>query len=622
MKVTFTSILKFYLGCLAVMLLPAHTATSQVLYTNGPIFNSAGTGPGGTNQSVLYSTSLGMSTIGFGHQLSLNNRVADDFFLTACNGFRIDSIAFFGYQTGSTTTSTFTGISLRIWDTIPTAAGATVLFGDTTTNIISSTGFSGTYRVTETTLGVTNRPIMRSVCNLGGVTLTSGSFWLDWSCLGSLASGPWAPPITPSGVAITGNALQRTNGVWNNAVDGGTGTPHQGFPFVIYGTLLDPIADAGADVSVCEGSTTSLGGAPAGINGIGPLSYAWSPSAGLSDSTAANPALTTSVGGSYQLLVTDSLGCFGVDTVVVTTTPPPADFLSADTTLCAGSNIQLTTAPGLSFLWSTGDTTQSVMVGAGTFSVSLTDSAGCVGSDTVVVSEAIAVEISGDEALCPDATGTLSTNIASGSYFWTTGDTTAMLMIPVGGIYGVSVTDAFGCVSSDSIEVADLPAPIADLGFIKTNLTYAFSDFSAGNPTAWRWTFGDGDTSSLPNPVHTYATGGLYVVTLIITNDCGNDTTTIELNSVSIDGGLGQASIAIMPMPSHGQFTFEVAGISASSLNVQLIDMNGRTCDNWHFTQTSQVISQSVNASELAKGIYLLRFSTSQGVTSRRIVLE
>jgi hypothetical protein len=86
------------------------TAYAQILHDNGPYFNSVGTGSGGANESVLYTTTFGMGTIGFGHQAASFNRVADDFTISDCH-WRIDSIVFFGYQTGSTTTSTFTGVS-------------------------------------------------------------------------------------------------------------------------------------------------------------------------------------------------------------------------------------------------------------------------------------------------------------------------------------------------------------------------------------------------------------------------------------------------------------------------------------------------------------------------------
>jgi len=57
-----------------------------------------------------------------------------------------------------------------------------------------------------------------------------------------------------------------------------------------------------------------------------------------------------------------------------------------------------------------------------------------------------------------------------------------------------------------------------------TPLTVAFSDISAGSPTAWSWTFGDEASSTEQNPVHTYETAGNYTVCLTVTNIKGSDT--------------------------------------------------------------------------------------------------
>ena len=53
--------------------------------------------------------------------------------------------------------------------------------------------------------------------------------------------------------------------------------------------------------------------------------------------------------------------------------------------------------------------------------------------------------------------------------------------------------------------------------------TVVFTDMSTLNPSSWLWDFGDGNTSTQQNPVHTYATGGTYTVCLTATNACGTD---------------------------------------------------------------------------------------------------
>ena len=57
-------------------------------------------------------------------------------------------------------------------------------------------------------------------------------------------------------------------------------------------------------------------------------------------------------------------------------------------------------------------------------------------------------------------------------------------------------------------------------------LSIQFTDKSAGGPTSWKWDFGDGTTSTLQNPVHTYNTAGNYTVKLTVTNVYGSSETT------------------------------------------------------------------------------------------------
>lgn len=69
-------------------------------------------------------------------------------------------------------------------------------------------------------------------------------------------------------------------------------------------------------------------------------------------------------------------------------------------------------------------------------------------------------------------------------------------------------------------------APTANFGFASIDsctATVTFADSSLEFPTSWFWTFGDGNSSTNPNPVHTYASSGTYNVTLIVNNSFGTN---------------------------------------------------------------------------------------------------
>ncbi|UUX92596.1 right-handed parallel beta-helix repeat-containing protein [Methanoplanus endosymbiosus] len=65
-------------------------------------------------------------------------------------------------------------------------------------------------------------------------------------------------------------------------------------------------------------------------------------------------------------------------------------------------------------------------------------------------------------------------------------------------------------------------APLSGAAIRQVN----FTDLSTESPHTWSWNFGDGNTSSVQNPVHNYTVNGTYTVSLTVTNDGGSDTMT------------------------------------------------------------------------------------------------
>jgi hypothetical protein len=216
---------------------PTWEAPEVVLFDNGPLVNSPGTGPGGADESIARNSTVGLTSRGFNHSVSGGYRVADDFTVPA-GGWDLASITFLPYMGSSppTAPSPITGINLQIWDGPPDNPASTVVWGDTTTNRLSSTVFANIYRRLESEPSDASRVVFSAVATVG-TTLPPGSYWLDWQTDGNVTySGPWAPPVTIDGQTTTGNALQYvpTTG-WQAAVDSGLGTA-LGLPFVIDGT--------------------------------------------------------------------------------------------------------------------------------------------------------------------------------------------------------------------------------------------------------------------------------------------------------------------------------------------------------------------------------------------------
>lgn len=189
------------------------------------------------------------TTFGLAVGSAANFRLADDFIVPAGASWTVQKAYVFNYQTGSTTTSTITSVNAQIWNGPPGDPASTIVCGDTSTNAMTATEFSGVYRVAATGPGCT-RPMMVQTVDISSCpVLNAGTYWLDFQVAGTLASGPWAPPLAILGQSSTGNALQSNAGAWAAAVDA-TSADTFGLPFVIAGT-------SGAGVPVITLDTAS-----------------------------------------------------------------------------------------------------------------------------------------------------------------------------------------------------------------------------------------------------------------------------------------------------------------------------------------------------------------------------
>lgn len=584
----------------------------SLIFDNGPIFNSVGTGAGGANESVLYTTTFAMGTIGFGHQATGFNRVADDFTVADCK-WRIDSVVFFGYQTGSTTTSTFTAVNFRIWDSIPDAVGSNVIYGDTTTNALIRTTWSGTYRITETTTGSTQRPIMRNVCIVNSLMINSGTYWIDWQSSGSLASGPWAPARTPVGLSITGNARQRTGQIWNNALDGGTGNPPQGFPFLIYGTVFNINADAGVDQSACLGQSVILGGIPSGSGDFGVNSYSWTPIADISNPSTSNPSLTLSDTANYILTVSDTAGCMDMDTITVTPFPLPQAVISTigGTSICPGDSITLNafSALGYQYLWSNADNDSITTVYANTnYILDVTDSLGCSNADTISISwyplPIASISPSGTISICSGTDITLTAMSGFGyNYLWSTTETTENILVSTAGVIVLDIVDSVGCTASDSVTIIVDPAPSVGVTQVGPSLTadqggasYQWIDCNNGNSII----------SGAISQNFTATANGSYAVIV----DLGGCIDTSSCNIVFDLGvnGLSDNDMLVFPNPADEMFFIELTTPIGNDYIIHIYNAVGQEIQIQKLTPSSTQMIE-INCSAWNPGVYLVKGS-------------
>ena len=225
--------------------LPAH---ADVLFNNGsastgPVTANGTVAPGGTSWSESSGGTIGWSnsTNSSGNRFTL----ADDFTVAAGTSWSISSINVFAYVTDvGIDSSPITGVSLRIWSGTPGAGGASVIWGDLTTNLMTSSTFANIYR-SELNFPDLQRPLWDQSVATNGLVLGQGTYWVEWlTTTRSTSVRAFGVPVHVDGLTAApgANGMQSSyaaaTGVttWSQAIDSGV-QQVQDIPFVISGSV-------------------------------------------------------------------------------------------------------------------------------------------------------------------------------------------------------------------------------------------------------------------------------------------------------------------------------------------------------------------------------------------------
>ena len=363
------------------------------------------------------------------------------------------------------------------------------------------------------------------------------------------------------------------------------------------GTNLRPIALASADVTSGAAPLVVSFSSEGSLDSDGTIvNYAWNFGDGSSPSAEANPTHTYTTGGTFvaTLRVTDNGGAVGSSTVAilvsagvnqapvaVIATPSPVsgkaplnvNFSSAGSGDADGEIV------AYSWNWSDGTilgTTANpshTFTTARTFIVTLTvtDNEGATGSASTTITtvanispDAVAT-VSAPIAIAP---ATLSFNSSASTdpdgiivtKRWDFGDSTTpstsanpdhTYSTPGNYVATLTVIDDNGATDVASLNISVLSvnqAPVAVANATpssgKAPLTVDFSSAgsadSDGTIVSYNWVFGDGETSSEENPVHTYAVPGIYSASLTVTDNRAfpaplTDTATVPINALEFN---------------------------------------------------------------------------------------
>lgn len=202
--------------------------------------------------------------------------------------------------------------------------------------------------------------------------------------------------------------------------------------------------------------------------GIGIYNYSWSSIPTGFNSNSASINVTPLVSTKYIVTVTDGT-LFDVDTVLINVNQLPNITLGNDTLLCNVSNFVLNAGSGIgnSYLWSTGDTTNSINVntsiladGSHWYSVKATSLDNCISKDSVrlVVSKIADTYLGQDSIICKLNNLLLDAGSGYNSYLWQNGNFAQTFLVDSNLGIGphliyVKVQNAFGCTQQDTIVI-------------------------------------------------------------------------------------------------------------------------------------------------------------------------
>ena len=369
-----------------------------------------------------------------------------------------------------------------------------------------------------------------------------------------------------------------------------------------------PVAVGSASNNLdCNTTTATLD--PTGSD---PGTYTWS------GQTGSNP--TVGSPGTYTLTVTSTNGCTATQEVTITqdASTPTANIATPSSIDCNNSTVSLDgtgSSSGVTYLWSTGETTSTATtnMGADTYTLTVTNiSNGCTDEVSVVVGDnstivTADVDVQG-QITCSNLSVTLSainvTGASNPTYTWSNGMSGQTITVGTAGSVTLTVTDAITGCSGDIIAdvTSDTNAPLAvagvsgELDCNNTIVVLSTAGSSTGGNITTSWSTAD------PNNV---TTPGTY--TLTITNTDNGCVTTADVEVLQ-DVTTPVAAIAAP------------TAIDCNNTNTTL-DGSSSTGTNVTYAWTGPITGSGATLNTTDAGTYTLTVTNDNGCTDAEEII-
>jgi PKD repeat protein len=361
-------------------------------------------------------------------------------------------------------------------------------------------------------------------------------------------------------------------------------------------------------------------------------SFQWIlPGGSPNSSTENSPSITYTVPGIFDVVLI-AQNAVGADTFVMPLAievggPPIADFDLAVNNLTVNfTNLSLNASNG--FLWDFGDGNTSTLQNPmhdyglqGLYEVSLTAYNDC-GETTVSMSVPtgalpLANFSANTTAGCNPLTvqfqdQSFGTNLTGLLWEFPGGDPSTstepnpIITYSAPGVYEVSLTATNSLGSHTKHEAGFIqvyPTPVADFGFWVNGQVVYFTNNSIDG-SFYVWDFGDGNTSNATNPVHEYASTGVFDVNLTAANlKCGSGIAyQVYLAPSATKEKQEGEGIRIFPNPTNGKCTVELEDVGQAIDVLKLRDATGRLI----LLKDNSAKRAELDLKEMAAGLYIL----------------
>jgi uncharacterized delta-60 repeat protein len=372
---------------------------------------------------------------------------------------------------------------------------------------------------------------------------------------------------------------------------------------ITVGTPKPPVVTPLGPLGFCGGDSVKLQASQGSA-------YTWS-------NGATTQTITVNATGSYTVTVNNS-NCIASSNPIVTSVLPAPDstiYLAA-ASLCNGGSVRLSGAPGLTYAWNLGPTTQSITINQDdTYALTVTDTSGCKSSSSInlVLADYFSnlIKANGPTTFCQGGNVVLSSLNGLNGYNWSNGETTPTITVTTSGSYTVTITDGICSLTSTSLQVTVLPAPTVSFNLPQDTFCQNAGTITLGASPSGGTFAGMGLTGNTFNPA------GLVDSTVVVSytytggNSCS--TTIIDTATVVVCTGVNNLSnvlVRVFPNPTS-QYLF-IENLPAENCTVEIFDVVGNRVIQKQLQNASK--TETIPVMNLAQGQYIL---TVNGTNSR-----